>query len=122
LGQSDRAFGGAGQPRLVDFERCDLSAQHRIFQATLLVGSDGVRRYLSQWPADAALAPARDHRALMLKQIFADVPAAVNSTDHIGLRYPDIVEKGLAEWRPSGDQQDGLGRDAFGSHVEQDEA
>src|SRR5712671_4698692 len=58
LGQVDRAFGGTGQRRLVDLEGGDLSAQHRIFQTTLLVGADRIGGDLTKRAADAALAHA----------------------------------------------------------------
>jgi len=64
--QIDRALGGGRQRRLVDLEARDLSAQHRVFQAALLVGTHGIGGDLPERPADAALAHAGDHRALVL--------------------------------------------------------
>jgi len=52
---------------------------------------------LPERPADAALAHAGDHRALVLQQIFGDIPAAIDGADHMGFRHPHIVEEGLAD-------------------------
>src|SRR6266478_3555527 len=56
----------------------------------------------------------------MLQQIFGDVPTPVDGADHMGFRYADVVEEGLAERRAPGDQQNGPGRDTLRGHVEQD--
>ena len=58
----------------------------------------------------------------MLQQIFGDIPAAIDGTDHMRLRHAHIVEEGFAERRAAGDQQNWLGRNALRGHVEQDEA
>ncbi len=113
LRQIDRALGGGCQRRLVDLEGRDLSAQHRIFQTALFVGTHRVGSHLAERPADAALAHAGDHRALMLQQILCHVPAAIDGADHIGLRHPHIVEERLAERRAAGNQQDRFGRYAL---------
>ena len=47
----------------------------------------------------AALAHAGNHRALMLQQVFRDIPATVDRADHLGLRYPDVLEEGFAKRR-----------------------
>ena len=99
----------------------DLAAQHRIFQAALRVGADGVGRDLAERPADAALAHARDHRALVLQQIFRDIPAAIDRADHMRFRHAHIVEEGFAERRIAGDQQDRFRGHALRGHVEQNE-
>ena len=121
LRQIDRALGGAGQRRLVDLEGGNLSAQHRIFQTALLVAADRIGGDLAERPADAALAHAGDHRTLVLQEIFRDIPAAIDRTDHVGLRYAHIIEEGLAKRRAARNQENRLGRDALGGHVEQDE-
>src|SRR5271167_2238817 len=89
------AFGGASQCRLVDLETRDLPAQHRIFQTALLVAADRIGGDLAERTPDAALAHAGNHRALVLQQILRDVPAAIDGTYDMGLRHPDIVEKGF---------------------------
>ena len=75
LGEIDGALGGAGQRGLVDLEARDLRTQHRILEPAQFVGADGVGGNLPERPADAALAHARDHGALVLQQIFARRPS-----------------------------------------------
>ena len=95
--QIDRALGRSGQRRFVDLEARDLAAKHRIFKAALLIGAKRVSRDLAQRTTDAAFAHARDHRALVLEQIFRHIPAAIDRANHVALRHPDIVEKRFAE-------------------------
>src|SRR5262249_49105635 len=66
LGEIDRTLGGAGERSFVDFETGDLPAQTRILQTTLFVGADGIGGDPPDRPTDAALAHARNHRALVL--------------------------------------------------------
>ena len=122
LGEIDRAFGGAGERRFVHLERGNLAAQDRIVELALRVAADRIRRDLAERAADAAVAEPGDHRALVLQQIFRDVPTAIDGADHMRLRHAHAVEEGFTERRLAGDQQDRLGRDALGGHVEQDEA
>ncbi|GCC45919.1 hypothetical protein chiPu_0030186, partial [Chiloscyllium punctatum] len=122
LGEIDRALRGRGERRFVDFEIRDLAAQLRVVEPALRIRADRVGGDLAERTADAALAHARDHRALVLQQVLRDIPAAIDGADDMRLRHADIVEEGFAERRIAGDQQDRFGRHALRGHVEQDEA
>ena len=124
LRQIDCAFGGSRERRLVDLEgrrsapRSIGSSSRPCSSLPIEIRGDLAERH--------ALTPRSPMPqiivALVLQQIFRDIPAPVDGADHVRLRHPHIVEEGFAERRVAGDQQDRLGRDALRRHVEQDEA
>src|SRR5579871_2943426 len=109
LRQIDHPLRGRRQCRLIDLEGRDLPAQDRILQPALLVLTDRIGSDLTDRTPNAALTHARDHRALMLQEVFCHVPTAIDLANDVRLGDADIVEKSLTERRAAGDQQDRLG-------------
>ena len=81
--QIDGALGHRRKRRLVDIERRYPAAQHGVVKLARFIAADRVGRDLAERTADAALAGAGDHRALMLQQVLCNIPAAVDGADEI---------------------------------------